>query len=222
MRNCRTDKGPLTDEQKKLRDEFLEAFPNVIALVTKIMPQAVRAMIYKRKMTVPEIESIAWASIMRSVKGYRTPSNASFLTYTVRAIRNDVIQDYVFSKAQKRTPEHGEVVNITEEEHRGGHSDEAMFHWGMVRDRRVDEADEIEEKEREGIIRLRVRFALDELKEVRDRKVVMMRYGIPEGDPMTLEQVGNVIGLTKERVRQLEARAFLRLRPKLETIWAAI
>lgn len=221
MRNCKADVGPLTDEQKKIRDEFLESFPNVIALVTKVMPQAVRAMIYKRKMTIPEIESIAWAAIMRAVKGYKTPSNASFLTYAVQAIRNDIIYDYVYSKADKRNPEHGEVVHLASEEFRGDHVSDQCFHWGLIgkEDRGIDD---VEERERLGVLRLRVRFALDELKEVRDREIVKLRYGIPDGDEMTLEQVGDVYGLSKERIRQIEARAFTRLRPKLENVWDRI
>lgn len=39
-----------------------------------------------------------------------------------------------------------------------------------------------------------------------------MRYGFDTGEKATLETVGNVLGITRERVRQLEAKAILKLR----------
>ncbi len=41
----------------------------------------------------------------------------------------------------------------------------------------------------------------------RERQVVELRYGLDGEKPRTLEQVGKTLGVTRERVRQLEARA---------------
>jgi RNA polymerase primary sigma factor len=41
----------------------------------------------------------------------------------------------------------------------------------------------------------------------RERRILAGRYGIGGGDPQTLEQLGRELGVTKERVRQLESRA---------------
>lgn len=51
---------------------------------------------------------------------------------------------------------------------------------------------------------------LDELSE-RQRAVLVRRYGLNGHDPMTLEQVGEDIGLTRERVRQIQIEAMQRL-----------
>jgi RNA polymerase primary sigma factor len=40
----------------------------------------------------------------------------------------------------------------------------------------------------------------------RDRRVIELRYGIGGSEPMTLEEVGRYFGVTRERVRQIEAR----------------
>lgn len=42
----------------------------------------------------------------------------------------------------------------------------------------------------------------------RQREVLELRYGLGSGEPMTLSQVGHRVGLSRERVRQLEQQAF--------------
>ena len=46
----------------------------------------------------------------------------------------------------------------------------------------------------------------------RERSVMRMRYGLVDGRPHTLEEVGQVFGITRERVRQIEARSLAKLR----------
>lgn len=45
----------------------------------------------------------------------------------------------------------------------------------------------------------------------REREVLEMRYGLKTGDNMTLDQVGQILGVTRERVRQIEAKALKKL-----------
>ncbi|MGN6332692.1 MAG: sigma-70 family RNA polymerase sigma factor [Motilibacteraceae bacterium] len=52
---------------------------------------------------------------------------------------------------------------------------------------------------------------LDGLDE-RERTVLRLRFGLDDGRPRTLDEIGRVIGLTRERVRQIEKGVLLRLR----------
>jgi RNA polymerase primary sigma factor len=55
-----------------------------------------------------------------------------------------------------------------------------------------------------------LRHALDELPE-RERTVVALRYGIDGGEPTPLREIGRRLGITPERVRQIESKALGRL-----------
>jgi RNA polymerase primary sigma factor len=46
----------------------------------------------------------------------------------------------------------------------------------------------------------------------REKRVVKMRYGLHDGNPHTLEEVGQIFGVTRERVRQIEANTLAKLR----------
>ena len=48
--------------------------------------------------------------------------------------------------------------------------------------------------------------------DVREREVLVLRYGLDRGQPRTLEEVGAEFHVTRERVRQIEARAMSKLR----------
>jgi RNA polymerase primary sigma factor len=45
----------------------------------------------------------------------------------------------------------------------------------------------------------------------RERRIIEMRYGLNGNEPMTLEQVGQDFGVTRERIRQMEIRTLRRL-----------
>jgi RNA polymerase primary sigma factor len=47
--------------------------------------------------------------------------------------------------------------------------------------------------------------------EDRDRQVIALRFGLDNGEPQTLEEIGQRIGVTRDRVRQLEAASLRRL-----------
>jgi RNA polymerase primary sigma factor len=59
----------------------------------------------------------------------------------------------------------------------------------------------------------------------RERKILYLYYGLDEGEERTLEEIGSLLGVTRERIRQIRNRAFEKLRESpdghaLEGFWA--
>jgi RNA polymerase primary sigma factor len=46
----------------------------------------------------------------------------------------------------------------------------------------------------------------------RERRVLQLRFGLSDGHERTLEEVGKRFGVTRERIRQIEAKALRKLR----------
>ena len=46
----------------------------------------------------------------------------------------------------------------------------------------------------------------------REQKVLRLRFGLDDGRPRTLEEVGKQFNVTRERIRQIEAKALRKLR----------
>lgn len=72
----------------------------------------------------------------------------------------------------------------------------------------------------ETLMREQLQEALNSLP-AREARIIQLRYGLLDGKSYTLEQVGRKMGVTRERVRQIEAQALRRLRhPKMQIMLA--
>ena len=61
------------------------------------------------------------------------------------------------------------------------------------------------------MLREHIQTLLEDLKE-RERQVIVLRFGLEDGHPRTLEEVGKEFNVTRERIRQIEAKALRKLR----------
>ena len=61
------------------------------------------------------------------------------------------------------------------------------------------------------MLREHIDSLLGDLKE-RERQVIVLRFGLEDGHPRTLEEVGKEFNVTRERIRQIEAKALRKLR----------
>ena len=61
------------------------------------------------------------------------------------------------------------------------------------------------------LLKSQIGEALDKLSD-RERKIILLRFGLNDGRFRTLEEVGREFGITRERIRQIEAKALRKLR----------
>ncbi|HEY0157582.1 MAG TPA: sigma-70 family RNA polymerase sigma factor [Thermoanaerobaculia bacterium] len=87
----------------------------------------------------------------------------------------------------------------------------AWFHyWYELDDRRDDITPEVKKERLPHLQHLRqhasVQTAVDELT-LDEKTIVKLRYGVLQDDELTLRDIGEILGLSRERVRQIESRA---------------
>ncbi len=61
------------------------------------------------------------------------------------------------------------------------------------------------------MLREHIDILLEDLKD-REKQVIILRFGLEDGHPRTLEEVGKEFNVTRERIRQIEAKALRKLR----------
>ncbi len=50
----------------------------------------------------------------------------------------------------------------------------------------------------------------------REKRILVLRFGLDGGEPMTLERIGRIFGVTRERIRQIQVEALAKLRQAIE------
>lgn len=65
---------------------------------------------------------------------------------------------------------------------------------------------------RKSILHDQLRDNMQEFLTPREERVLRLRYGFDDDKPRTLEEVGKIFGVTRERIRQIEAKAIKKLR----------
>ncbi len=89
-------------------------------------------------------------------------------------------------------------------------TDTSDSHWS-IGDMVPDERNKGPEDELLDNDNLKHVFGLLEHMDPREATVLKMRYGLDDGEPRTLKEIGEILGLTRERVRQIESEALERL-----------
>jgi RNA polymerase primary sigma factor len=77
----------------------------------------------------------------------------------------------------------------------------------------IEDADAVVPMEAAAFIMLQdqLEHVLDKLS-VREQRIIQLRFGLTDGHPRTLEEVGREFGVTRERIRQIESKTLAKLR----------
>jgi RNA polymerase primary sigma factor len=85
--------------------------------------------------------------------------------------------------------------------------EESLTMEDLLPDQNVDEPSSVFEQTK------RIEYIASWLDTLRDdeKRVIILRYGLDGADPQTLESIGKLIGVTRERIRQIERKAIVKL-----------
>jgi RNA polymerase primary sigma factor/RNA polymerase sigma factor len=143
-----------------------------------------------------ELVSDGNMSLMRAVEKFDYARGNKFSTYASWAIMKNfarTIPDEHRQRDRFRTS-HGEMFSAAED----------------------DRSDQFEQESAQLQRETQVEKILGRLDE-REQKIIVRRFGLRRGqEPLTLKEVGAELGVTKERIRQIEARALSKLRKAVE------
>ncbi len=117
------------------------------------------------------------------------------------------VVEYLFNFS--REEQEGESTIISQDEY----VEIKEAHKDFVEDEEVDTPVEMASNV---VLREQLERVLDSLNE-REREVLKLRFGLEDGYSRTLEEVGNIFEVTRERIRQIESKALDKLRQPSRT-----
>lgn len=187
--------------QARLLAQITEQQKRIIAVKNRIIRSNLRLVVSVAKRHVGpltnlfELISDGNVCLMRAVEKFDFARGNKFSTYATWAL----IKNFARS-----VPEENYVLST--------------FVTGtdaLIADTGDDAVEVTDEKELAAALKHMVSGVLRKLSD-RERTVIVSRFGIGSDDrPKTLEEVGRIFGLTRERIRQIEARALKKLRSML-------
>jgi len=161
----------------------------------------------------PTPEDIALDPEMANIVGLDEEEREVILTAIAEDERLDPIMARKLRRAANRVEQ---IIRISQEpmslETPIG-SEEDSYLGDFIKDETMPEPDDAASQQ---LLREQLRSILNSLNH-RERQVLEMRFGLKDGQSHTLEEVGQAFGVTRERIRQIEAKALRKLRHPLRS-----
>jgi RNA polymerase primary sigma factor len=161
----------------------------------------------------PTPEDIALDPEMSDIVGLEEEERDAIMTILADNERLDSIMSRKLRRASHRVEQ---ILRISQEpmslETPIG-SEEDSYLGDFIKDDTMPEPDDAASAQ---LLREQLRAILKSLNP-RERQVLEMRFGLKDGQSHTLEEVGQAFGVTRERIRQIEAKALRKLRHPLRS-----
>jgi RNA polymerase primary sigma factor len=161
----------------------------------------------------PTHEDIALDPEMASIVGLDEDDRDAIMIAVAEGDRLDPLQARKLRRASSRVEQ---IMRIAQEpmslETPIG-AEEDSYLGDFIKDETMPEPDDATSQQ---LLREQLRSILNSLNH-RERQVLEMRFGLKDGQAHTLEEVGQAFGVTRERIRQIEAKALRKLRHPLRS-----
>ena len=176
-----------------LRETIAEYNLGLVLAMAKRLPAG--------RVDFPEMISEGNMALLRGIDKFNVSKGFKFSTYACRAILK------AFSRLGMKTTRYRSLfpVGFEPDLERSNYASEKA---AAEENACVEQVAELFHDDRAGLSEL-------------EREVITQRFSIgrPDEKPLTLQQVGKLVGLTKERVRQIQIHALAKMRDRLETTY---
>lgn len=178
-----------------------KALENIIMINIDIIESCIKKLFQKEDwmFDMKDYIQCGYIGMMKAVLSYEKKNHNSFRNYAAKCINNELKEEIIDIGAKSRSQYHNEEV--------------------VLKEQLPNVYDIVERK----LLNESIDRVLNTLKS-QEKMIMEMRCGFGEYKPMTLSEIGRELRLTRERIRQIEAKAIRRLRHpsrsrKLKDYW---
>lgn len=122
------------------------------------------------------------------------------------------VAEFNFSSVELYSFKHLPVAVAEIREFNSTRSDDQTY---SIYENTIDESSDFSEAFSNEELALKLRSMCADILTQREFTVIQLRFGLNDGEALTLEETGNIIGVTRERVRQLQVAAIKKLKIQL-------
>src|SRR5918999_880994 len=173
-----------------------------------------------RGLGLAELVCIGNEGLLKAVKKFDPDKGVKFISYAVWWIRQTVLQALAEQTRSVRIPlnQNSNLVRLSRVDTA---LTQALGRSPTDEEIAAEMGEPVEAQARREFLERMFEKYLTE----RERKILYLYYGLDEGEERTLEEIGSLLGVTRERIRQIRNRAFEKLRESpdgaaLEGFWA--
>lgn len=141
-----------------------------------------------------DLISIGTIGLIKGINSFRPDKGTRLATYASRCIENEIL---MYFRAQKKTMQDISMNDPIETDSEGNPL--TLTEIISVEDTIVDDI-----QEKSDIAR--VRFLVDNIKNEREKTVITLRYGLDGNDPLTQQQVADLLGISRSYVSRIETK----------------
>lgn len=150
--------------------------------------------------------SIGVIGLIKAINTYDISKGHRLVTYAARCIENELL---MMLRQEKKTAKNTSIYEPIGIDKEGNE----IHLLDILGSQEIDPIKEIDQREKIQ----KIYEELDKMKMCKEKKTLIMRYGLYGGEPMTQKEVAKELHISRSYVSRIEKKAILRLRSKIKT-----